>query len=252
MLAENEKLTQYYQSMVDWDKRLAREGPFILKIFRDAGTKKILDCACGIGRHVLYLRQNGFEADGCDLSASQLKEATDTARAWGIEASFFLEDMQELPLAGGRKYNGLMTVGNTLCSLGREKARAVLSRFGQVLAGGGVVLGQVLNYESFKKEDVTELRQATIDGVETIFLKTFHFEEDHVAMIMNSLRKENKGWVNDLRHTSMYYLDTAFFEDALKSAGFDRVDFYGDMTGGPFIREKSRDLVFAAYRTMPD
>lgn len=49
-----DKLSLYYDHMVNWPERFAREGPFFLKIFRENNVKSMLDCACGTGKHVLY------------------------------------------------------------------------------------------------------------------------------------------------------------------------------------------------------
>jgi SAM-dependent methyltransferase len=50
--------------------------------FRDivplSGTEKALDVGCGIGRHLIYLNQMGFDAYGIDLS----EEAVSVARGW--------------------------------------------------------------------------------------------------------------------------------------------------------------------------
>ncbi|MBU4511815.1 class I SAM-dependent methyltransferase [Patescibacteria group bacterium] len=50
--------------------------PEIVKIFKNANVKRVLDLGCGGGKHLFYLAKNGFEVYGVDLS----KEAINTAK----------------------------------------------------------------------------------------------------------------------------------------------------------------------------
>ena len=42
-------LTDVYESMIDWPKRLANEGPFYRRLFEQAAVQRIADVACGTG-----------------------------------------------------------------------------------------------------------------------------------------------------------------------------------------------------------
>lgn len=106
----------------------------------------------------------------------------------------------------------------------------------------------VLNYSYFGGEDFTDLRLAVIDGNEMIFLKTFHFEKDHVSMIMNVLEKVGKNWKCTLNSGRMNYLDRGFFEKTLKKAGFKNINYYGALDGSSFYGDKSKDLVVTARK----
>ncbi len=243
------KLPLYYQNMVNWEKRLLKEGPFIKKILRDAGVRRVLDCGCGNGRHVIYLRREGFEADGADTSPWQLDLARQEAEKTGVIPQFFLEDMTCLDGIEPGKYQGIINIGNSMASLGPDKARMVLENFFRLLPPGGLAMVHVLNFHSFGRQDRTEIRRARVEGREMVFLKTFHFRNELAVVVVNLLEKTDDGeWDVTLNTADMHYLDMEFFRDASIGAGFDRVEFYGGLDGSVFDLQESRDLVAVFFK----
>ncbi len=58
---------------------------------------RILDLACGAGRHSVELARRGYEVVGFDLSPALLKAARVTAKAANVRVSFVRGDMRDLP-----------------------------------------------------------------------------------------------------------------------------------------------------------
>lgn len=248
MLDKTDKLLSYYENMVNWESRLSREGPFIANILSRAGAGRVLDCGCGIGRHVIWLRKNGFDAHGSDLNPIHIEKARETARRESPGAGFFLEDMMELSGREDGSFDAVTSLGNTLSSLGREGAGRAFAAFHRVLKPGGVLIGQVLNYQSFNREDRSEVRSAIIDRAEVVYVKTFHFEEDRLLMVINVLSKEGEKWEAMVHSTNMYFLNREYMEDTLAKSGFGEIEIYGSLSGDPFENGKSRDLIFVGRK----
>ena len=51
-----------------WAENTENEVNFIIKTLRLTGTEKILDLACGFGRHSLALAHRGFSVVGVDIT----------------------------------------------------------------------------------------------------------------------------------------------------------------------------------------
>jgi ubiquinone/menaquinone biosynthesis C-methylase UbiE len=69
--------------------------------FRAKGFKKILDLACGTGRHTLYLAKMGFDVYATDMSGTALKMAGEKAEKLNLNSIHFTEhDMRSIPFAG--------------------------------------------------------------------------------------------------------------------------------------------------------
>src|SRR5437867_9881977 len=58
---------------------------------------RILDVACGAGRHTIDLAKRGYRVTGFDLSSPLLAEARKAARTAGVKPTFVQGDMRRLP-----------------------------------------------------------------------------------------------------------------------------------------------------------
>lgn len=58
----------------------------IIEIFRELKVKKILDLACGSGRHLIYFLEKGFNMYGIDLSDEAIKIANSSLKKESLKA----------------------------------------------------------------------------------------------------------------------------------------------------------------------
>jgi SAM-dependent methyltransferase len=81
-----------------WADRTEAEVDRAIMMLRPEGGERVLDLACGIGRHSLELRRRGFEVVGVDISPDLLEMAEREAEAQSLEVSFMQADLRELDL----------------------------------------------------------------------------------------------------------------------------------------------------------
>lgn len=79
-----------------WTDRTESEVDRALKMLRPEGGERILDLACGSGRHSLELVRRGFSVVGADISPDLIEIAHAEAEREGLEAAFVLADLREL------------------------------------------------------------------------------------------------------------------------------------------------------------
>jgi SAM-dependent methyltransferase len=83
----------------------AREAERVAKVLSDAGLPpggRILDLACGIGRHAIPLAKMGYEVVGCDLSPAFINRARKHATSANLPEErirFYEADMREIDTA---------------------------------------------------------------------------------------------------------------------------------------------------------
>jgi 2-polyprenyl-3-methyl-5-hydroxy-6-metoxy-1,4-benzoquinol methylase len=81
-----------------WTDRTESEINRALNMLRPPEGARVLDLACGSGRHSLELRRRGFEVVGADISPELLEIARRDAEEQGLEAEFVEADLRELDL----------------------------------------------------------------------------------------------------------------------------------------------------------
>ncbi len=79
-----------------WTDRTEAEVERAMRMLRPAGGERVLDLACGSGRHSLELKRKGFEVVGADISPELLEIARRDAAKEGLEVSFVEADLREL------------------------------------------------------------------------------------------------------------------------------------------------------------
>src|SRR5918993_5131450 len=71
-----------------WTERTESEIRRALTMLRPQGGERILDLACGTGRHSLELVRQGFSVGGVEISHELVEIAKRDAAEQGLEATF--------------------------------------------------------------------------------------------------------------------------------------------------------------------
>jgi SAM-dependent methyltransferase len=79
-----------------WADQTEAEVDRALAMLGASGSERVLDLACGTGRHSLELARRGFGVVGVDISAELLEIAAADAEARSLDASFVQVDLREL------------------------------------------------------------------------------------------------------------------------------------------------------------
>jgi len=79
-----------------WTDRTGPEVDRVAKILQTRGDERVLDMACGSGRHSLELRRRGFEVVGTDISADLIEIARRDAAEAALDVEFVQADLRDL------------------------------------------------------------------------------------------------------------------------------------------------------------
>jgi len=83
-----------------WTERTGSEIDRALTMLRPEGGERILDLACGTGRHSLELVRRGFSVVGVEIGKELVEIANKDAAEQGLEAEFVQGDLRELEFDG--------------------------------------------------------------------------------------------------------------------------------------------------------
>ena len=236
-------LTDVYEAMIDWPKRLANEGPFYRRLFDRIEAKSVVDVACGTGRHAAMFHSWGLRVEGADISPNMIGRARTAfgkpeGLAWAVRG--FDEN-----IPAEQPFDAAVCAGNSL-ALAADMAMAERA-IGRMLAGvrsGGLVVIHLLNL--WRLADGPCLWQkclrATLSEGEVLITKGVHRSGNHgyVDLIVATLRDEVRMQSESAR---LLAFDAPDLERMADEAGAAGVGFFGNYQDGPYERRKSLDLI---------
>ena len=79
-----------------WTEQTEREVEFVVQALQLRGTERILDLACGFGRHALALAARGFSVVGVDITEAYVGEAQRRALDQGLATAFICADIRDV------------------------------------------------------------------------------------------------------------------------------------------------------------
>ncbi len=79
-----------------WTEDTENQVDFIIKTLDLKGTERILDLACGYGRHSAVFAQRGFHVTGVDITKEYIDDATKTADELSLPAIFIHSDIRDI------------------------------------------------------------------------------------------------------------------------------------------------------------
>lgn len=153
---------QFYELLGNRGGRLEREGSFLLEALARSPFQCVADLACGLGIHALFFAEHGATVTATDLSPEMIQHALATRPHANI--TYAVADMRT---PSGGPYGLVVCLGNSLCLLQQDNALQDFFRnVSNVLAPGGLLITQTLNYESvvIKRPRIRTENAATDDG----------------------------------------------------------------------------------------
>jgi SAM-dependent methyltransferase len=248
----------YYDAVIPWQNRLAREMPLLEKLARGAGSR-VLVPACGTGGHVVALAQRGFQVLGFDADEAaaeftrrRIEAAAGSIAGAGGGATVVLLRMQEAQ-RWGPIYDAAFCLGNALPGLSAPgELLHALQGIAAALRPDGVFLTQNLNFDLRWKQRAHwfPLLSGETANEEVLLVKFADYEAEFINFHpMFLVREKPQGlWQAHIRSTKWLPLFRDRLADLLREAGFGDLRFWGDYNQSPFDAEKSNDLLVAAEK----
>lgn len=220
----------------------AAEVAFLVRAAGAVPGARVLDVACGSGRHALELARRGCRVTGLDVSAEAVGFARAAATADGLELDLRVGDMRALP--ADHPVDLVICLGNAFGYLDHAGTVAFLTELaGLVVPGGALVLDYAFVAEALLPGLAMDEEPMTIGGVEVTQVNEYDTAESRWLTAFTFRRGEQVH-----RGTSVQHVYTAAEVGRLvTAAGFDGVEQFGDADGSPF-RLGSPRLLLVAHR----
>ncbi|WP_139925184.1 cyclopropane-fatty-acyl-phospholipid synthase family protein [Hymenobacter sp. DG01] len=206
----------------------------LLRHVRPRPGARLLDLACGKGRHALYLSEQGYDVTGVDLSAESIRYARQFAHE---HLHFYEHDMRE-PLPTG-SFDLVLNLFTSFGYFEQETDNVVaLRNAAAALRPGGKLIIDFMNTRLTLRELVAhETKQ--IDH--TTFQLYRHFQN---GFIVKEIRFRDDEQQEQYFEERVRALSQEQFEEYFQIAGLRLMTVWGDYQLGPFEPESSPRMIF--------
>ncbi len=251
-----EEFADAYEAMIDWPKRLANEEPFYRRVFERVGAGRVLDAACGAGRHAAMFHSWGMQVEGADVSEAMIRRCRE---AYGESETlrWVVRGFQEPPEEPGA-FDVAICTGNSL-ALAPELVTIELAvrRLIEAVRPGGAVVLHVLNLWRLGEGECVWQKCVRTDlgGGDSLIVKGVHRcgTRGYVDLVVADLAGAAGGGEAGAAKVPMradsarfWGLQAGDLERMAIQGGASSVEVFGDYAGGGYDPAGSADLIVVA------
>jgi glycine/sarcosine N-methyltransferase len=240
-------IATYYDVLFPYDDEEIFFLRRILANVKDSHSKDFLDVGCATGAVLSAVSGQFRKLIGLDLNPDLLKIAGEKLYPSQIKKIELLEEnMMNLGmLFPSESFGGITCLGNTLPHLTDQAAiESFFSQVNKALSEGGVFIFQTINYNRILDSDIRGLPIIEREG---ITFERYYSAVKKDGLIVFDVILSDAAKDLDIRESiSLRPYKKEDFERCLRSAGFSRMEFFGDYAGSSYGAE-SPLLIGACY-----
>ncbi|MFX0184400.1 MAG: class I SAM-dependent methyltransferase [Candidatus Hodarchaeota archaeon] len=238
---------KHYDLLINWEKRLSLEVPFLRKYINEVKPqiKTILEVGCATGRHTRILQQKkGLQVTGIDIDESMVDEAKKRVP----EAEFIVKDFLNLK---NRKFDSIISLGNSVGLIAQStNYHYIVEKFSQLIrSSNGLLIFHLLNTE-IERDGWSSPRSINTPDGEFIFLRGFTTTSKYIHPEILTLFKPNNETRWEMQSTGRAKIPRISHQEMitlLNQFGFKEIRVFGSYQKEKFDPDKSVDMIFVGY-----
>jgi len=201
--------------------------------------ERVLDLACGYGRHLVELERLGIHGAGVDLSDMLLAHARQYARRDGLPLRYVRADLRALPFCGS--FDAAINFFLSFGYLSDDEDALVLRECLQVLRPGGRFL-----LDSWNAQRVIDgLRPKVVEEREEAVITERSWYDPSSRRIEWASRAAFHDGTTEKWECSVRAYTPRELRRLVAAVGFREVELFGDWAGAPFRPDSPRLLLRA-------
>ena len=139
----------YFYEHVVSKERTNKEVDFLIKELKMDRPMRILDLACGFGRHANRLAEKGHKVTGVDITEGFLDIARAEAQSKNLDVTYLRDDMRDISFDG--EFERALLLFTAFGYFEDEENYKVLENVSRALVKGGLFCLDILNRDSYLK-----------------------------------------------------------------------------------------------------
>jgi SAM-dependent methyltransferase len=216
-----------------WTESTVAQVDFIIDKMRLKGHERILDLACGYGRHALEFARKGYEIVGVDITVDFVNYGNEQAKKEGLNAKFILADIREVSYEN--KFDVVLNMADGAIGYLEtdEENMKIFKVISKALKPGGQHFMDIVSGDYADTHFPCKLWDA---GEKGLTLSQFNWNRDTRIMLYGQLDYKYgkifpKPEMNPWAPTRLYTVNEVV--DIMKSVGMTFREAYADVNGTP-------------------
>ncbi|MGM0556234.1 MAG: methyltransferase domain-containing protein [Myxococcota bacterium] len=231
----------------DIHRQTKREVDFLERSLRINDDMRLLDLACGFGRHSIELTRRGFEVAGLDLSMPLLKKALTEAKKQSLSIKFIHGDMRDLNFDS--IFDGCFLWQTSFGYFEDRVNLQVLRGINRALKPGGRLVVDVINRDHIVRDMPHRIWW---EGVDCVFLE--EVELDHNTSILHTKRsyiyEDGTPPLEQNSYIRLYSLHE--LRQLFRAAGFEPQEVSGELHHrGRYLGPSSSRIILMGRKRPP-
>jgi len=228
----------YFYSDMLTEERTEKEIQFLVRELELKKPMKILDLACGHGRHANRLAELGYNVTGVDITLGFLEIARSDAKKKGVKVRYIKKDMRKINFS--EEFDRVFLLFTAFGYFEDDENFNVLKNVARDLKSGGLFCFDTFNRDVFLKNFLPSI---VMEKGNDLMIERNTFDSatgrvyDKRIIIRDGKRKDTPYFVRLYNPTEI--------RDLLRNAGLTIYKIYGGWDAKPFTTDSKRMIIIA-------
>ena len=227
----------FYDEMINFEKSIERRIS-VLSEFNLSGNA--LDLGCGTGLDSISLAKLGCNVTACDQSAEMISKAKLNAIKHNVNINFIESPVQNISQIMDKKFDVIVSLGNTLANLTPEQISALLKSLPDTMNEKCRIIFQIVNFSILPESGEYLLNKFEN---EKRIIKRFYTIGSRIYFNIEFIDKINNQ--SKTITTEIFPYGKESFRKNFEEIGI-KIKFFGGIDLSDYELKKSKDLVIVS------